>query len=303
HNLPLGHIAEFIIPPILCRFSSYDQIGDIVHDTRGDSVFRGVNVSTIHDLYWNYPQTKLSSRLVRFASLLLQSYHRALKLSKAVIVPSEFTRKEILKFYGTRYEGKLRVIPKPCENVAPNLSSNTTPEYDVLWIGSTLTRKRLSMFLESVFRLPLSYSIYLKLTYTHPLISEDRVEIKRLVDILRRQGRSITISDNYIENIYDIYHHARCIVSTSQYEGFHNPIAEAYVNGTNIVIPRDSIYSSLYPLGEGIHWYQHTIELPSVIVSAVENGKFKPNERVVEYLSPKNVGISLRQTYEEVIGY
>jgi len=101
----------------------------------------------------------------------------------------------------------------------------------------------------------------------------------------------------------DIYLSAKCLVSTSHYEGFQAPVAEAYLSGTRVVLPRNELFMSIYGDAEGVHYYNGKEELPSKIIEAVEQGKFSPDQKIINYLGFKNAGNLLRETYEEAMHY
>ncbi|MHB1812552.1 MAG: glycosyltransferase family protein [Thermoplasmataceae archaeon] len=300
-RIPHSKLMEMVLPPIVRNFLSYGNCnseGTLVHDTRGDSVFSGVSVSTITDLYWNHRINGLLNNLAKIAILNFQNYKRTLKISKKIIVLTPFVREEIKKFYGKEFLSKVQIVPVPVEAKLTPISE--VKQYDILWVGSTLERKRLLDFFKIIKLLPKHYRIAIKLTYGNRYLSYSQNEINNLIINLKNWGWHIELfhSSTPFEVIDRLYRSSKCIVSTSVYEGFHMPIAEAYLRGTNIVIPTHNVYTGQYSDDDGIHWYSCLEDLPKMIDEAIQYGNFYPSATVRNYLSFQNVGRMLREVYE-----
>ena len=81
------------------------------------------------------------------------------------------------------------------------------------------------------------------------------------------------------------------------------PVAEAYLRGVNVVVPKNELYYNIYGEAEGVHYYSNEDALCSRICEAVQYGRFVPDKKVMEYLSHKRVGGLLKDTYEEAMKY
>ncbi|MHB8553550.1 MAG: glycosyltransferase family protein [Thermoplasmataceae archaeon] len=304
HNIPNGTISQLMFPPILKYFMNYGkQDFDIIHDTRGDSVFRNVDVSTITDLYWNQYKMDLTSNFLKIPIRLYQNYRRTLRLSKRVIILNSIFKKEINQFFGSKYNDKIKVIPVPFDN--KSVERNNSDKYDVIWVGSTDKRKQLPIFLDCVRCLPKSYNIAIKATRINRYISDNIIEIDDKIKAMRKDGRSIDVLrfTKSWGSLNDLYLSSKCLVSTSSYEGFHMPVAEAYLRGCHVVLPRSELYSSIYGDAEGVHYYNNKDDFPMIISEAVQYGRFKPDQQIVNYLSFNHVGSMLKDVYEEAMRY
>jgi glycosyltransferase involved in cell wall biosynthesis len=293
-----------IIAPIVKYFLNYgDEDYDIVHDTRGDSLFNGVDVSSILDLYVYLHMTTMSEKLVRLPLKIFENYKRTLKLSKKVIVLNEGMKTEIVSYFGQRYGDKIRVIPPSFD--VPLIKENREEKYDVIWVGSSAKRKNLPLFLEAVSNLPSKYKVGLRFNYINKYVSDDFKAINDAIVRLKDVGKTVDMlppskSWDALENLY---RSSKCLVSTSSYEGFHMPVAEAYLRGVNVVLPKNDLYQSIYGEAEGVHYYKDKKDLPTKISEAVQYGRFVHARNVVEYLSHKRVGAQLKEAYEEALKY
>ena len=303
-NFPHGTISQLIVPPIVKYFLNYgNKDYDIVHDTRGDSVFKGVYVSSITDLYVYLHMTTLSEKLIRLPLKIFENYKRTLKLSKKVIVLNEVIKTEIVSYFGRRYGDKIRVIPPSFD--VPQIKENREEKYDVIWIGSSAKRKNLPLFLEAVSNLPSKYKVGLRFNYINKYVSDDFKAINDAIVRLKDGSKTVDMlppskSWDALENLYQS---SKCLVSTSSYEGFHMPVAEAYLRGVHIILPQNEFYHSIYGDAEGVHYYNSRKDVNSKILEAIQYGKFMPERNIVDYLSPNHVGTLLKETYEEVMTY
>jgi glycosyltransferase involved in cell wall biosynthesis len=304
HKLPHGKISQIISASVSRYFMRYDPLRfDLVHDTRGDSVSRNVDVSTIPDLYWYQHKNDLKDRLLQLPIKIFEDYGRTLRLSKRVVVINPVIKKEFEQFFGPKYSEKIKVIPFPVEPM--DFYGRHDKKYDVIWVGSTDKRKRLPLFLQSLVNLPKDYRVGIRVNYLSPYISDKQKLIKNLITVAQNDDRKIEIIqfNKLWDSMKDLYLSAKCLVSTSHYEGFQAPVAEAYLSGTRVVLPRNELFMSIYGDAEGVHYYNGKEELPSKIIEAVEQGKFSPDQKIINYLGFKNVGNLLRETYEESMPY
>ena len=298
--IPSGPVSQSILPLILRGSMTYGIPDGLVHDLYGDSVFRDVGVSSIQDLYWNSRQDGLRSRSLQLAILSFQAYRRTLIRSKRVIATTPFMRDELLKAYGSQFKDKIRIVPIACEaGIGPGVRPAV---YDVLWIGSTLRRKAPTEFLRAVGILPKEFRIALRLRRASEQLSESADAIAELVDRYRQEGRRIDVWSEEMPRpaIEELYRSSKCLVSTSTYEGFHMPVAEAYLRGLNVVLRDAAYYRSMYDgVGAGIHWYSDSRDLPTAIAEAVRNGPFHIDQALRDRLSFRGVGRLLKGVYEE----
>lgn len=298
-GIPSGRLSQAVLPLVLRNFMRYGNGDGLIHDLYGDSVFRNVSVSTIQDLYWNSSHLTLAGKSVRLAMNAYQDYRRTLRRSKLVITTTPFIRAELLASYGSRFKDKIRVIPIACQ---PELSAGAHSTYDVVWIGSSLKRKAPVDFVRSIAKLPKNFRIAIRLRIVSKRISDNMEEASELLNRYRMEGRTIDLLSQELPwpAIETLYQTSRCLVSTSRYEGFHMPVAEAYLRGVNVVLPDADFYRVIYGDSPGVHWYKSMEELPEAIARGVQNGPFNISRPLADRLSFKSVGNCLKAAYEEV---
>ena len=103
------------------------------------------------------------------------------------------------------------------------------------------------------------------------------------------------------EAVARLYRSSRTLVSTSLYEGFHMPVAEAYLRGVNVVLPDAPFYRSTYSSEAGVHWYRGRDQLADTILEGVRSGAFRIDSGFAQRHSYRTVGRALVGTYEEVM--
>ena len=299
-KLPHGRFSQLVFSTTLRYVLDYVDRNGVIHDLFGDSVFKNLDVATIHDLYWNTPQIGMMPRALQVVQLIYQDYWRTLKRAKKVIVTSKFTRDQIGKYYGQEYLAKLVEIPIPC---APEKEfKKQSTQYDVIWIGSNLRRKSLLEFLKVIGSLPKQFRVAIIAKKVSGIVGEDPRTIRDLVQALNADGHSVSFIERRLtdDELDDLYRNSKCLVSSSTYEGFHSPVSEAYLRGTHIVLPLSPIYSCQYSNEDGVHWYRDREEMRDRILNAVEYGHFSPSCEIARKLSYANVGKLLKATYEDV---
>lgn len=300
-SLPYGKLGQTFFPLFLRNILSYGNYKGIIHDIYGDSVFTNVDVSTIHDLYSYTFQQGVVNKAIQIQLRSLQGYGRTLKLSKKIIVDTPFTKDEILKIYGEKYKEKIRVIPLAVGK--PSIDTNKEKKYDILWVGSSARRKSPLRFLKSVYEAGGHLRIAFKFNQISQYVSDDLTEIHRMVTKIRENGTSIDFIDLHIdrEKMYQLYQISKSLVSTSTYEGFHLPVAEAYVRGLHVILPEIKVYKSQYGNEEGVHWYKELGELPKMMLEARNYKEFYPDKGILDRLSYEHVGKLLKDMYQSLI--
>lgn len=204
---------------------------------------------TLHDVgFCAYPQ------FYSFFERLYQDFSTRFALEEAqqIIVPSFFTKTEILKFYGERYEDKISVIPhgidfqfwnSRCLNdqIALVRKKYFLNKPYFLFIGRLEKKKNVS-FLIDCFKDPFlnDYDLVLigkqdKKFHLGPLASQN---IKILGWVPR-------------EELKCLLQHALCLIAPSLYEGFGLTLLEGLAAGVPIIaseIPAHKEVAWHYPL-------------------------------------------------------
>lgn len=298
YHIPFGTISQAFFASTLRYILKYKTSEDLIHDIYGDSVFRGVDVATIQDLYWNTDQHTYLTKAIQIIQRIYQSYYRTLKYARRVIATTSFTKNQLIKYYGKKFSNKIDIIPIPCE---PIISENCgSYQYDVIWIGTSQLRKLPIKFIKAISKLPKSFRIRILIKPTSTIISENMNYIRSLVQQYLSEGRKVELTETRLnaEALNHLYQSSKCLVSTSEYEGFHMPVAEAYLRGTCVVLPDIEVYKAQYNNEEGIFWYSpFSDNLAETIERAVQYGRFNVDKKVKERLSLKNVGRLLMNTY------
>ncbi|MCF7844828.1 MAG: glycosyltransferase family 4 protein [Kiritimatiellales bacterium] len=191
-------------------------------------------VITIHDLilHW-YPNQ--SSLVKRFAYKVLLS--RAIKKAKSIISVSKFTRGQIEHVYGKRAAKKTTVIT---EGVSKKFKPQTEESQKAvcekfglgkpffLYVGNAKQHKNVQVLLDAFKNLD-DESKDLVLVCGGPETRE--LTIPKNVIMLRN------VSDNELPALYSA---AICFVTSSLYEGFGLPIAEAQSCGCPVIASNKS---------------------------------------------------------------
>lgn len=196
-------------------------------------------VMTVHDLgYERYPEaySKFARRYLR------KSYCRAVHRAAQIIVPTEFTKKELITLYNAQSE-KIEVVNLAFDNnvfkpiVDQEKINKTLERYKIkkpflLYVGRLETKKGLQTLLKSFKELgitnnKLSLALiggkgfgYKKIK---PMINNSKLMIHELGHLQSDEDRSI------------FYSNAEVFIFPSLYEGFGIPILEAMACGCPVI--------------------------------------------------------------------
>jgi alpha-1,3-rhamnosyl/mannosyltransferase len=198
-------------------------------------------VITIHDLSWlRYPKTLPADR-VRW---LERGVPRAIDRAAAIIVDSEFVRKEVLDTFAVAPERVHAVhlgvsetfYPRGAKDAAPVLSAHGLVHGQYVLALSTIEpRKNLEHVLEAYGRLPEA------LRARHPLVvgGAKGWRAGRLESTLRdlaRRGQIRFLGHVHAAELPIIYAGAAALVFPSRYEGFGLPPLEAMAAGVPVIV-------------------------------------------------------------------
>ena len=195
----------------------------IVHSTYIAPLFHVCkSVVTIHDLsFKKYPQFYSFKDSFIFNVLLPIS----LKNADAIIVPSIFTKKELIKYYPS-YKNKIFTIYYGSDNIFKKQKTNNFKEQFLLTINSKNPRKNINNIIRAFNKL-----------------SEKNNKLNLIV-IGGKDNIESKISNNSKIKFYEyvsekkliwLYSNCKIFIANSLYEGFDFPIIEALRCGTFVI--------------------------------------------------------------------
>lgn len=204
------------------------------------SPFPGRKVTTVHDLsFIRYPEAHPAGRVAYLSRHLPVSLERA----DRIIVPSEFTRRELLSLFALDAR-KIAVTPlgvcdgfrmrheEECQAVLT--ARRLAYRGYVLFVGTLEPRKNLGLLIDAWLSLPV------QVRERHPLVivggrgwGDDRLlqRIKRLERHMPLRYLDYVPADS----LSILYSSAAMLVYPSSYEGFGLPVLEAMASGTPVV--------------------------------------------------------------------
>ena len=203
----------------------------------------------IHDLGFKVYKGVYSS-----FSLFLQeiTITRAKRRHANIIVPSEFTKQEFLKYYPEFDLAKVHVVPhgcdrevfKPMDNLQPVLSKYFPCELEyILFVGRFETKKNVPRII-TAFKEILKYHPKLHLVLVGPE-GVGHEEVKEYAENAGLNDKIIRIEFVAQDDLPYIIGGAKCFVFTTLYEGFGLPLLEAMACGAPIVASKGQPYEEV----------------------------------------------------------
>jgi len=188
-------------------------------------------IVTIHGLEYRYfPECySLKERL-----LLEFNTKFSIKSASKIIVPSESTKKDLIKFYGTE-ENKIKVIHHGISSIKYQIlnSKQNKKDFDILFIGRLEKRKNVTSLIKAfdIFKKNIQYSIpstqdNIQLT----LVGKAGFEFQEIKKVIQKSlYKDNIILRNYISESErnKLYQNADLFILPSFYEGFGLPVLEA----------------------------------------------------------------------------
>ena len=224
-----------------------DTKAEIIHSTYVCPLVTGTNVVlTVHDLaYRRFPNLFTNRQKLIFRYLLPLSMRKA----KAIIVPSEFTKSELVYFY-PEFKFKTFVINESASEIFSIINRNEARErvkskYDInspfiLTFNSLIAKKNIYRVIEG-FRKVSEYFPNLRLVILGPDSNMSKKD-KRLKGI-----HLIDWVNNNDLNL--LYNAAEVVVYYSIYEGFGLPIFEALKCKTVVLASDIQVHRELIKKG------------------------------------------------------
>lgn len=221
-----------------CRQCILTEKYDIFHPTYYDDTYSDVKINapivlTIHDMiYESYPQFFWYNSVIKRKKELAERATR-------IIAISEFTKKEILRYYDSIDESKIHVIHHGIDlSGIDNVGINKCKDNYILYVGERWLYKDFFTLLRSIRFLKLN-GVDLKLKVVGRAFSESEsnyIDFMELNDKVENLGR---VSD---EKLKELYLNAMLYVSTSLSEGFGLPLLECMKYGTPMLLSDIPVY-------------------------------------------------------------
>jgi len=205
-------------------------------------------VLTLQDVsYEANSETSRRLSLRQWIFLKINSRLSARKAS-AILVPSEFTRREVAKYYRISprrifliplgIDGKFKVMlnSKKIEEIKKKYEIK---DNFVLFVGIILNRRHVTELIEA-FRLVSARMKGYQLLIIGNNETQPFIDIDGMVEAINRQGRWVIkrIESLPEQDLVPIYNAASLTVYLSDYEGFGLPILESMACGTPVITTR-----------------------------------------------------------------
>lgn len=214
--------------------------------------------------------------------------------ANGIIAISEQTKKDLISFFNIE-PNKIKVIYHG-SNLKKEIKEINLPKKYILFTGSRGLYKNFNLFIESISSLLLEdENLYLVCTGTH--FSEEE---KNNLTNLKIENKVYQILANDDE-MYTIYHNAKCFVFPSLYEGFGIPILEAWESECPLILSNASCFPEIANDAGEYFDPLNKKSIEKAIKNVLYNEKrkqeliFKGKERLKQF--------SWDKTYEETISF
>ena len=192
---------------------------DIFHPTDFDPYYlphvKAPIVATIHDMYWEMSHVNPAMEQMR---------HQQITTAQHIITVSEQTRTDLLSLYPMVDPSRVTTIHHGFTPIAADKQSKPLfAQPYLLFVGKRSGYKNYVTLLHAFAALSDKYPDLLLVCTGMPFSSEEQQQIASLH--LGDRVRQVFAND---QQLYSLYHHARCFVYPSEYEGFGIPILEAW---------------------------------------------------------------------------
>ncbi|MCU7551299.1 glycosyltransferase family 4 protein [Chitinophagaceae bacterium LB-8] len=161
-----------------------------------------------------------------------------------IIVHSNQTKKDIIKFYPDLDTSKIDLVPLASSVILNDSTQITAPELInrpyLLFVGTRDKYKNFSFLLRSIERLLHRNDLYLICAGGGVFTSEEKSLIDKLG--LSEMVAQITIQDQLLPLFY---RNARAFIFPSEYEGFGMPVLEAMACGCPVILSDNGVFREI----------------------------------------------------------
>lgn len=223
--IPSSNIINRNIPILLDRYRdlAYRKSTPIIFHSSHYRLCKGknvINITTVHDfMYELYDKRKLAVAVHKW-----QKY-RAIRKADIVVCISESTKNDLLHFLPDVNPEKVKVI---YNGVSPDYSPVKNCQRCnncLLYVGGRTKYKNFIPLVKA-----LSGSNYHLIICGAPLSQEEKTVLD---EALPNQYKNVVFPSN--EELNNYYNGAKCLVYSSEYEGFGLPIVEAQSAGCPVI--------------------------------------------------------------------
>ena len=176
--------------------------------------------------------------------IMVQNKKKLLYKSTRIIVHSNQTKKDLLKFYPDLDISKIDLVPLASSvSLQDEMAVNSIPIFSnpyLLYVGRRDTYKNFSFFLRAVKDLLIEKKLYLICTGGDPFSESEITLIKglKLEDVVIQK-------DIIAPELPLVYKHARAFIFPSEYEGFGLPVLEAMACGCPVVLADNGVFREI----------------------------------------------------------
>ena len=213
--------------------NSYNIIHPTYYDPYIIGKYKGKLVVTVHDM--------IHEKLMKDNINLINQKKEYIYKSDKIIAVSEYTKKDILEIYRDIDEKKIEVIYQGAD-FSNETDNDIIGEQYVLYVGDRKAKyKNFENFLKAS-------NIFLKKNSCLKVICAGGREFneneKNLISSLGLDNRFVQY--NFQEDeLYGLYHYARCFVFPSVYEGFGIPLIEGMKADCPVICSKSSCFPEI----------------------------------------------------------
>ncbi|WP_270942811.1 glycosyltransferase family 4 protein [Romboutsia lituseburensis] len=250
---------------------------DIVHflDYATPALYKGKKIATIHDMAMHTMKDKYTKRQVLIKTILLKN---TIKNADKLICISEFTKKELLRYYPDVDERKIEVAYNGFEYNEISLNEeeekkilnkfNINKEY-LLFVGTLSPHKNIERLVEAFNQIKKQgYDYQLVICGKKGWLYEDIFKKVKQLGLEREVIFTGYVTDEELETLYK---NTKLFVFPSLYEGFGFPPIEAMARNVPVLASREGALPEV--VGDAAIFCDayNTISITENIIKIIQN--------------------------------
>jgi len=298
--IKLVQLDRYLVPRFLRR-ARYDLFFH-PYSAVDDYISREVpTLVTIHDLFFkNYPQ-EFSRKYLKYMNY---RYKDIIYNTRHLVVPSQFVKQDILKFYPDTEPGKITVINNP---VWINSESSREVEVNkpyILSVGAIRNHKNLITLLKAfqLIQHKVEHCLVLTGAKGHLRIDPGKYAAEQHIDKVIMTGYLPDDQRNYL------YQHADLFVSPSLHEGFGMTPVEAALLETPVLTTRATSIPEVTK--DMVNYYEPATD-PQVLAAQIlnllqhrppRNDLHEIKNTLAQEYSPEKIAVAYFALFERLVG-